>query len=352
MNKNLRLKYEEEDWRSPFAIDRDRILYSGAYKRCSGKTQVVYFSSQHDEQLSNRMVHIQYVSQICRTIGACCNLNLDLLEASALGHDLGHPPFGHDGETFLNALCQEHNIGQFLHNIHSLYIVDKFSYHGKGMNLTWPVRNAIAAHNGEKNLSKITPDKKFTPSELDTVTKTPIIYKTIKPATQEACLLFFSDTIAYIGTDIEDAIRLKLINRRELPAICTKILGNNNGSIIKTLVNNLINNFRISGYFYFSAEVADALFKLKRFNYERIYNNSKLKSEKDKIRKGFSILFETYLDDLRKENKNSDIYNHFLSGKNENYRNNQHPVIVRDFIASMTDRYFKFQLEKIIVPKT
>ncbi len=348
-NFKLRSMEEKPDWRSPFAVDRDRIIYSGAYKRCAGKTQVVYFSAQRDEQISNRMVHIQYVSQIGRTIGKSLDLDLDLIEAAALGHDLGHTPFGHDGERFLAKLCEENGIGTFLHNIHSLYIVDKFSYHGKGMNLTWPVRNAIVAHNGEKNITKLGPMANYNPKSLETITNTPVSPLIIHPATMEACVIFLTDTIAYIGTDVEDAIRLGLITRSEIPPSIKKILGDNNGSIIGTLVSDLITNSS-SSQLLFSDVVGKAQVELKKFNYSRIYNHPKLKREKLKIEKGFRILFETYLEDLHLNNRESAIYSHFLDGKNENYQDLAAAVKVRDFIASMTDRYFKWQLERIIIP--
>jgi len=132
-----------------YALDRDRILYSGSYRRYQGKTQVFSFSNMFDEEMTNRSLHTTYVSQISRTIGKMLRLNQELIEAIALGHDLGHPPFGHDGEKALNTRCLKYGIGEFHHNIESLHIVDYIARHGNGLNLTFQVRDGILSHDGE-----------------------------------------------------------------------------------------------------------------------------------------------------------------------------------------------------------
>ncbi|MDA3885025.1 MAG: HD domain-containing protein [Candidatus Delongbacteria bacterium] len=349
----IRTRSSKDDIRLPFSIDRDRIIYSGAYRRSAGKTQVYYFSSLTDEQITNRIVHTQYVSQIARTIGRLLYLNLDLIEAAALGHDLGHTPFGHDGEIFLSNECEKHGIGKFYHNIHSLYIVDNFSYKGKGMNLTFQTRDAIISHDGEIHQNQLKPQADKTEKDIDkyiTLMKNSK-YAKIAPMTMEGCVIRLSDTIAYIGTDIEDAIHLNLLKRNDLPKNITDILGNNNGKIIDTLVKDITMNSYGKPYIEFSTEIGNALKELKAFNYENIYRNEKLKRERKKIEKGFEILFETYLEDLATQNKDSDIYRHFLNDKKSEYKESiTDAEKVKDFIASMTDRYFKFQLEKIIIP--
>ena len=349
----IRKRSSKDDIRLPFSIDRDRIIYSGAYRRSAGKTQVYYFSSLTDEQITNRIVHTQYVSQIARTIGRSLSLNLDLIEAAALGHDLGHTPFGHDGEIFLSNECEKHGIGKFHHNIHSLYIVDKFSYKGKGMNLTFQTRDAIISHDGEIHQNKLKPQINKTEKDIESYRSSmkSSKYHKISPMTMEGCVIRISDTIAYIGTDIEDAIHLNLIKRSELPKNVVDILGNNNGKIIDTLVKDITMSSYGKPYIEFSAEIGNALKDLKAFNYKKIYRNEKLKRERKKIEKGFEILFETYLEDLATQNKDSDIYKHFLNSKNSEYKDSiSDTEKVKDFIASMTDRYFKFQLEKIIIP--
>ena len=349
----IRKRSSKDDIRLPFSIDRDRVIYSGAYRRSAGKTQVYYFSSMTDEQITNRIVHTQYVSQIARTIGRSLSLNLDLIEAAALGHDLGHTPFGHDGEIFLSNECEKHGIGKFHHNIHSLYIVDKFSYKGKGMNLTLQTRDAIVSHDGEIHQNKLTPQIDKTEKDIEDYVNSMknSKYAKISPMTMEGCVIRLSDTIAYIGTDIEDAIHINLIKRSDIPKSVTDILGNNNGKIIDTLVKDITMNSYGKPHIEFSTKIGDALKELKAFNYKNIYGNEKLKRDRKKIEKGFEILFETYLEDLATENKDSDIYKHFLNSKNDEYKDSiSDAEKVKDFIASMTDRYFKFQLEKIIIP--
>ena len=349
----VRKVLSKDDIRLPFSIDRDRIIYSGAYRRSAGKTQVYYFSSLTDEQITTRIVHTQYVSQIARTIGRSLSLNLDLIEAAALGHDLGHTPFGHDGEMFLSKECEKHNIGKFHHNVHSLYIVDKFSYKGRGMNLTFQTRDAIVSHDGEIHQNKLKPQTNKTEEDIENYVRSMKSSKYIKtvPMTLEGCVIRLSDTIAYVGTDIEDAIHINLIKRSDIPKSITDVLGNNNGKIIDTLVKDITLSSYGKPYLEFSANIGNALKKLKAFNYKNIYNNEKLKKDRKKIQKGFEILFETYLEDLATKNKDSDIYKHFLNSKKSEYRESiSDAEKVRDFIASMTDRYFKFQLEKITIP--
>ncbi len=342
----------DDEIRPPFSVDRDRIIYSGAYKRLAGKTQVIYFSSMFDEQITNRIIHIQYVAQVARTIGKALSLNQDLIEAAALGHDLGHTPFGHDGEKCLDRLCSENGIGGFRHNVHSLYIAEKMSYKGKGMNLTLQTKDAIVSHNGEIHEQKLVPDRTKTEKDVLSYLDTEKIPDPNDvPMTMEGCVIRMSDTIAYIGTDIEDAIYLGLLSRKDIPKSISDILGTNNSSIIDTLVKDIIVNSYEKNYLQFSPEVSAALKDLKAFNYRAIYQNEKLKPERDKIEKGFNILFETFLHDIESDNTNSDIFRHFINSKNEQYlQRTCSAEKTRDFIASMTDRYFKYQLEKITIP--
>lgn len=348
----VRRREDGDEIRPPFSVDRDRIMYSGAYRRLAGKTQVIYFSSLLDEQITNRIIHIQYVAQVARTIGKALSLNQDLIEAAALGHDLGHTPFGHDGEKYLDKLCRENGIGGFSHNIHSLYIVEKMSYKGKGMNLTLQTKDAIVSHNGEIHEKTLYPRKDKTEKDiLRYLDKDNCADVTDAPMTLEGCVIRFSDTIAYIGTDIEDAIYLGLISRKDIPVSVSKILGENNSSIIDTLVKDVIVSSYNNDHLEFSEEVSQALKDLKRFNYESIYFNAKLKSERKKIENGFRVLFETFLNDIVKNNTESDIFRYFLNSKKELYIEGTNDAEkVRDFIASMTDRYFKYQLEKNTIP--
>lgn len=349
-----RLREEKStEIRGPFAIDRDRILYSGAYRRYQGKTQVVYFANLVDEEMSNRSLHTTYVSQISRTIGKLLGLNLDLIEAIALGHDIGHPPFGHDGEEVLNQLCEEHNIGQFHHNIESLHIVDNISKGGEGLNLSFQVRDGIISHDGEVHNQKLKPEHNKTEKDIQRFIAYKKAGKNIEmmPATLEGCVVRISDTIAYIGQDIEDAIRFGFLSRKELPKKSTDVLGNNNSDIIGSLVKSVVLNSHNNDFVCFDYETSEALYNLKKFNYERIYTSTQIKKAKCVIQRGIRIMFQKYLSDFENGNKDSKIYKHFLNHKNDRYIYNfNNAEKVRDFIATMTDRYFNEELKNFLLP--
>jgi dGTPase len=213
-NSAYRIKpMEEDEFRTPFAVDRDRILYSGAYRRYHGKTQVFSFTNLIDEEMTNRNLHTTYVSQISRSIGRVLGLNLDLIEAIALGHDLGHCPFGHDGERALSKICRSKDIGSFHHNVESLHIVDNISRKGKGLNLTFQVRDGIISHDGEVHNTVLTPQWDKTEAEIDDYISSKSRNELTRwmPATMEGCAVRIADTIAYIGQDIEDAIRCNIL---------------------------------------------------------------------------------------------------------------------------------------------
>ena len=355
-NNNATRKTKEKglNYRPPFALDRDRIMYSGAFRRYTGKTQVVYFASLLDEQLTSRSLHTISVAQIAKTIGRFLSLNIDLIDAIALGHDLGHPPFGHDGEMFLSEVSQKNGIGSFHHNIQSLRTVDVIAKKGTGLNLTFQTRDGILSHNGEVNDEKLEPNSSKTEHDLRDYIQNMQVGNLVdtQPCSLEGCVVRITDTIAYIGQDIEDAIRIGLIKREDLPENCVRVLGNSNGQIIETLVNDVVQQSYNKNYVAFSNRVSPALFELKKFNYAKIYKSPKLKVNHQKIKNGFKILFEHYLTELKKSNSDSEIYTHFLNSKHPEYlNNNSHQIIVRDFIAGMTDRYFVHVLSNLILPE-
>jgi len=349
-----RMREEEPDiLRSCYAIDRDRILYSGAYRRYHGKTQVFSFTNLFDEEMTNRNLHIAYVSQISRTIGKYLGLNLELIEAIALGHDLGHCPFGHDGEMALSKCCVQHGIGHFHHNIESLHIVDHISNKGKGLNLTFQVRDGIISHDGEVHNTQLIPNKAKTEGDITDF----IIRKkagenvTWMPATLEGCVVRITDTIAYIGQDIEDAIRYNILKREDLPQDVTDFMGNRNSQIIDTLVKSVIINSFDRDYIAFDDETSAVLLKLKKFNYARIYTDENVKKSNQLIYRTMGILFDKYMEDLAQNNAESKIFTHFLNYKHEDYRNKFSPAEqVRDFIATMTDRYYNEELKDYLLP--
>ncbi len=349
-----RFPEKEIHYRPPFALDRDRIFYSGAFRRYTGKTQVIYFVSLLDEQLTSRILHTLSVAQVSRTIGRFLSLNTDLIDAIALGHDLGHPPFGHDGEKFLSEISQKYGLGYFHHNIQSLRVVDRIAKKGCGLNLTFQTRDGILSHNGEVHDQILEPNPKKTEKDLEDYIRRMQSgeFVDMPPATLEGCVVRITDTIAYIGQDIDDAIRIGLIKRSDLPPAATDVLGTSNGQIIDTLVNDVVCQSYGKNYVRFSEKISRALYELKQFNYKFIYKSPKLKINHQRIRRGFEILFEHFLQRLKEHDTESEIFQHFLNSKCETYlQKTPDEIKVRDFLAGMTDRYFTHVLEKVIVPQ-
>jgi dGTPase len=350
----FRLKPDDNCFiRTEFAIDRDRILHSGAYRRYQGKTQVFSFTNMFDEETSNRSLHTTYVSQISRTIANMLGLNLELVESIALGHDLGHTPFGHDGEVALSKICEKTGIGTFHHNIQSLHVVDYISRKGKGLNLTFQVRDGIISHDGEVHNQILHPQRDKTEDDIQEYIK---IRKeggkqNWMPSTLEGCVVRISDTIAYIGQDIEDAIRLKIMDRKEIPKDCAEHLGYTNSEIIDTLVKSVILNSHGKDQVAFDEETSHYLFKLKKFNYQRIYTNKDVKKAQERIDRSMEVLFEQYIEDIKENNSKSKIFLHFLNRKDKSYREKfSDPEVVRDFIATMTDRYYNEEVKSYLLP--
>jgi len=339
--------------RQNFSVDTDRILHSLAYSRYIDKTQVFYLIK--NDHITHRVLHVQLVSKIARTVGRLLRLNEDLIEAIALGHDIGHTPFGHDGERILSDLCESHGIGNFLHNIQSVRFLQEIERKGKGWNLTLQVLDGILTHDGELHSQALEPqrDKNFDTLDDEMGRKGRDPSLDVWPMTLEGCVVRMADTISYIGRDIEDAIRLGLIDRADIPEDCKRVLGETNGTIVYSLVEDLITNSLDKAYVCFSNEVGEALRKLKEFNESNIYKNPKVKGQNHKIRLMFELLFEKYLRKLETGNDDSDIYMGFLDGMSLEYREKTSSAgIVRDFIAGMTDDYFLSQCQKNIVPHT
>ncbi len=221
-----RKKDTKSGYRQEFAIDADRILHSRAYTRYIDKTQV--FSLIKNDHITHRVLHIQLVARIARTIGRFLHLNEDLIEAIALGHDIGHPPFGHEGERQLSKLCQKHGLPPFQHNVQSVRFLDKLEKKGTGWNLTMQAMDGILCHDGESRIERLYPEPLASFEEFDIKLEKKTANSAFKalPATLEGCVVRIADTIAYLGRDIEDAITLGLISRQELPKECTNLLGN------------------------------------------------------------------------------------------------------------------------------
>jgi dGTPase len=338
--------------RQNFSLDADRILHSLAYSRYIDKTQVFYLIK--NDHITHRVLHVQLVSKVSRTIGRLLGLNEDLIEAIALGHDIGHPPFGHDGERFLSELCHEAGLGYFFHNVQGVRFLEHIERKGRGWNLTLQVLDGILCHNGEIHTRSLSPDRAKTFERMDREMKDQENDPTrdIPPMTLEGCVVRMADTISYVGRDIEDAIRLGLITREEMPEHCRQVLGDTNGTIVYTLVEDLVSCSLGKDYVAFSEEVSQALVRLKQFNHEHIYMNHRVKKQTPKIKIMFQLLFEKYLRDLETANPDSDIEKEYLAGMSPDYRNHSSKAaVVRDFIAGMTDEYFLTQCHKNLVPQ-
>ena len=357
------------DHRQSFAQDTDRILHSRAYTRYIDKTQV--FSLVDNDHITHRVLHVQMVSRIGRTIGRFLGLNEDLIEAVALGHDIGHPPFGHEGERILAKICRRHGLASFQHNIQSVQFLDRFERNGLGWNLSLQVLDGILCHDGEAGALRLTPKrgKDFAAHDRERAAKEADPGLTLMPMTLEGCVVRLADTIAYIGRDLEDAIELGLIDREEIPDPCRRVLGGSNGTIVYTLVTDLlVNSARIReaaaddaacdclGY---GEEVGAALRQLKAFNYRRIYANPAFKPDIAKIHQCYERLFDHYLDQaLRAECGENG--RGFLTSMSPAYLAAHSPAaMVRDYLAGMTDAYFLRQAaaigcaipERICLPK-
>lgn len=345
----LFFKENKEDIRGSFFRDIDRIIYSLAFIRYQGKTQV--FSLKGNDHISVRMIHVQFVSKIARTIGRALGLNEDLIEAAALGHDLGHTPFGHEGERILNKISLENGEGLFNHNIESVRNLMNIENYGKGLNISLQVLDAIMCHNGEVALGKYEPIVKTKSEFLEEYNVSyndKNVILTMRPMTLEGCVVRISDLIAYLGRDIEDGIRKHLIKKEDIPESITSVLGNNTRDIVNVIVMDIIKNSYGHSYIKLSDEVYNAIEELKKFNYQYIYAKSMSKNEKEKLEEMFRTLFTTYLNDLETNNMNSSINNSYLKNMVNEYKiGNSNARIVIDYIAGMTDDFFLNEYKRI-----
>lgn len=338
----IRLYQIDDDFRPDFYRDIDRIIYSLSYERYMDKTQV--FTNVKNDHISKRMIHVQLVSKIARTIGRALNLNEDLIEAIALGHDIGHVPFGHKGEKILNDLSVKYGEGNFYHNVQSVRNLMFLENNGKGSNLCIQTLDGIMSHNGEIVINKYEPVKKSVDQFLNEYTSSyfdPDIVKKQRPMTLEGCVVRISDVVGYLGRDVEDAIRLGKIKKEDLPDSIISLLGSKNGEIVDTIILNIINNSIGKNYIEISSSIFKAINDLKDFNYKNIYLKTDTPEELNHTKFMFEYLFETYLNDLNTKNENSSIYKVFLNDMDYNYLiNTSKARIVIDFIAGMTDDFF------------
>nr|MCR4594885.1 HD domain-containing protein [Clostridiales bacterium] len=324
--------------RPAFIRDADKILHCPQYNRYADKTQV--FSLYKNDDISRRSLHVQLVSRIARTIGQALNLNLNLIEAIALGHDIGHTPFGHEGERILDALLQEHTGRRFAHNIQSVRVLDDIYPY----NITLQTLNGIAAHNGEIELAKYRPKELTSFDEFDSQIEgcfTDIENnKRLVPCTLEGCVMRISDIIAYLGKDRQDAQRAHIISEEDFEP--TEI-GSINAEIINNLITNIVENSYGMPYIKMDEVHFKALQKLKSDNYLLIYKNDKVQAEINKtVKPMMTQLYEKLLSDLKEGRRDSPIYKSHIEyvsrahyERKIPYADNDPDTIVCDFIASM-----------------
>lgn len=300
---------EEEpcDVRPIYQRDRDRILHSKAFRRLKHKTQV--FLAPEGDHYRTRLTHTLEVAQISRTIAKALRLNEELTEAIALGHDLGHTPFGHAGERALNRICP---IG-FEHHLQSIRVVEFLEKHGKGLNLSKEVRDGIKNHQTEGN-----------------------------PSTLEGKIVRLCDKIAYINHDIDDAIRGMIITEDEIPREYTDVLGHSLEDRLNTLIHNIITNSENQNNIIMSPKIEEAMHKLREYMFSSVYTNKKAKSQEEQAERLLEQLFRYYTE-----------HTNLLPEEFRSHcEQNNEPICqaVCDYIAGMTDNYAVTKFKELMIP--
>lgn len=333
--------------RPAYIRDIDKILHLPLYNRYNDKTQVFSFYSNDD--ITRRGLHVQLVSRIARNIGRLLDLNLDLTEAIALGHDIGHTPFGHAGERYLNELLLAETGMHFNHNVHSVRVLDVLYKR----NISLQVLDGVLCHNGELKLEEYRPAEPISFEEFDRRTEScraegGKAIKKLIPCTLEGCVVRISDIIAYIGKDRQDAITARIIGENE--EFSSNIIGSKNAEMINNIVVDIVNNSYGKDYISVSREAFEDIKTAKRENYEKIYLNPKVNDMYDNtIKPMFKDLYYRLLDDTVKKRLDSLVYRHHINYIKEglkfydsdfDYALEEPNQIVADYIASMTDDYF------------
>ena len=310
LSVNSRGRDREEpqcDIRPVFQRERDRILHCKSFRRLKHKTQV--FLSPKGDHYRTRLTHTLEVSQNARTIAKALRLNEDLVEAIALGHDLGHTPFGHAGERILNELCDE----GYRHNEQSVRIVEKLEKDGKGLNLTWEVRDGILNHQ-----------------------------TSMMPHTLEGKIVRLSDKIAYINHDIDDAIRAKVMSEEDIPLEIRKVLGMTTKERLNTLIHNIIMNSMGKNDIVMSEEIGGAMQDLRKFMFQKVYTNPAAKGEEAKAERLLCELYAHYMGHIEIL---PEQYQRMHSEGEKKER------VVCDYISGMTDQYAVAKYREFFLPK-
>ncbi|MFL5892380.1 MAG: deoxyguanosinetriphosphate triphosphohydrolase [Solirubrobacterales bacterium] len=292
--------------RTPFQRDRDRIVHSKAFRRLKSKTQV--FIAPEGDHYRTRLTHTIETCGIARTVARVLGLNEDLAEAIGLGHDLGHPPFGHIGEEALDAALREHAGRSFRHNRQSLRLVDVLERDGRGLNLTEPVRDGILNHTG---------------AEL--------------PITLEGRIVRLVDRVAYINHDLDDAVRAGILTPDDLPTAEIELLGPTGARRIDTLVSDIVEESRKAGDIRQTEEIGEAMRVLRQFMFERVYLGEEARSEHERVHRTVRGLFEHYV-------QHPDEVPDGVGGADDIQR-------ITDYIAGMTDRFCIAAFKRVALPK-
>lgn len=344
-SEHSRRQGAEDDHRLPYKRDVDRIIHTKAYARYTDKTQVVYLVE--NDHITHRGLHVQLVSSFARGIAEILRLNLDLVEAISLGHDVGHPPFGHEGENYLSAISEEYGNGIFAHPWQSCRLFTEI----EPLNLGLAVYDGFLCHDGGMNSTLLCPrfGKTWEDHFKDKEQKLRNPEENIIPGSLEGCLVKLCDTMSYVGKDIEDAINIGILSRDHVPKT---ILGTTNREILSALARDVIKMSYEQDYIAISHEAFEALKALRNFNFEHIYVHPRLKVESNKIKLSYRILFDLLLEDLERLKEGSYIWKNYVESKNDRYKNNSTAVqMVVDYISGMTDNFFVRTLEKLAVPR-
>ena len=347
-----RLHPRKPDLRGDYFRDQTAIIHATPFRRLKHKTQV-FFSPQNDH-ICTRIEHVLHVSTIATTICKGLGLDVELAQAIALGHDLGHAPFGHVGEKALNEAAK--SLGGFIHEVHGLRVVDLITRHGKGLNLTYAVRDGIVSHCGEAFQQEIRPATKK--KDLNRVKS-----HQSAPLTYEGCVVRVADVIAYLGRDIEDAITAGLITSQDVPEYLRRNLGTTNGEIIDTLVMDVVRSSEDTDRISFSDRRFGLLCQLKDFNYDKIYNHPLLLENDAHIgallKQLAGHLFEMYGKhgtDWQAYEKSRMIvdrkFGKFLKARKSLYTKARKPKrCVIDFVAGMTDSFALEASRELVFPR-
>lgn len=339
-------------WHPPFVRDIDKILHCPYYNRYSDKTQV--FSLLRNDDVTRRSLHVQLVSRIARTIGGALGLNLDLIEAIALGHDIGHTPFAHAGEHYLDELYFRSAGRHFSHSIQSVRVLDGVF----PLNISLQVLDGIACHNGELELERYIPEPLEDFETFDAMLERCYLdnreVRKLMPSTLEGAVVRISDIIAYLGKDREDAARMNYVPEGSYE---TTVIGALNAEIIHNLVVNIIENSYEKPYISMDAAHFEALRRAKAENYHRIYDTEAIRAKLNQTAK--PMMGEVYgqmLEDLRRGKENSPIFTHHIAYVSQSryiretpYTASEPDQIVVDYIASMTDDYL-IDLHRYLFP--